>query len=381
MIVKETISKYGKSKIVRIVAVFLLAVIALYLRLACFSEKGGDPETFTNAVDSFLDGKNIYNETVKSYSQGPTDDHGYAYFPTLLYIYTPLYLLSDVLDIDSHILFKIPILIADILVGILIFKTLYKEEKNFWIGFLGLLFWSLNPHLIITNSYTHSEPLGILFMLLALQYLEDDDLKAGLFYAVSFSLKSFSLVLFPLFILKSKNRIKFLLSGLIFAVLISIPFMRSFDDFVTYIQGSILVHGYREAQGRPFLAYVSVLVNKSRYYVMLSQPIKYLSLILGSAVSFFLYFKNKITDKYVMAMISMFFFYLLTPVLMRTYLIWFMPIYAIGVYRFLIQFNEKIKKWLLPLYSISIILFWGFYALYLSVWEQSFWFTENGVGL
>ena len=31
MIVKETISKYGKSKIVRVVAVFLLAVIALYL--------------------------------------------------------------------------------------------------------------------------------------------------------------------------------------------------------------------------------------------------------------------------------------------------------------------------------------------------------------
>jgi hypothetical protein len=39
-----------------------------------------NPQNFTDAVDSFLDGKNIYNETVKSYSQGVTEDHEYAYF-------------------------------------------------------------------------------------------------------------------------------------------------------------------------------------------------------------------------------------------------------------------------------------------------------------
>ena len=381
MIDKEAVSKFGKSKIFRIVSVSLLIILALYLRLACFSEKGGDSKTFIGAVDSFLDGKNIYNETVKSYSQGPTDDHGYAYFPTLLYIYAPLYLLSDAINIEPYILFKIPVLIADILVGFFIFKILYEEKKNFWVGFLGLLFWFLNPYTIVINSYTHSEPLGILFMILALKYLEKDDIKAGLFYAISFSFKSFSLVLFPLFILKSKNKMKFLLAGAVLALLISIPFMRTLDDFVTYIQGSIFVHGYREAQGRPFLAYISILVNKSRYYVMLSQPIKYISLVFGTAVSFFLYFKNKITDKYIMATISMFFFYLLTPVLLRSYLIWFMPVYAFGMYKFLIQFKNKLKNRVLPLYFISLIIFWGFYAFYLSFWEQGFWFTENGVGL
>lgn len=356
-------------------------ILALYLRMVCFNEEGGDSETFTNAVESFLDGENIYKETVRSYSQESTDNHGYAYFPTLLYIYTPLYLLSNRLNIEPHILFKIPVLLADIFVGVLIFKILYKEEKNFWVGFLGLSFWSLNPHLIVTDSYTHSEPLGIMFMMLALKNLENNDIKTGVFYAVSFSLKSFSLVLFPLFILKSKNKMKFVLSGALFAFLISLPFMRSFARFITYIQGSIFVHGYREAQGRPFLAYASYLVNKSRYYVMFSQPLKYLSLVLGSVVSFFLYFKNKITDKYIMATISMFFFYLLTPVLLRTYLIWFMPVFAIGMHKFLIQFKNKIKTWVLPLYYISLILFWGFYAFYLSIWEQGFWFSENGIGL
>lgn len=381
MVFKENISKYGKSKIFKIVALCFISAVALYLRVMCFNEEGGDSETFTNAVESFLDGENVYNETVKSYSQGYTDDHGYAYFPTLLYLYTPLYLLSDVVDIEPYILFKIPVLLADIFLGILIFKILYKEEKNFWVGFMGLIFWSLNPYMIIINSYTHSEPLGILFMILALKYLEKDDIKAGLFYAISFSLKSFSLVFFPLFILKSKNKVKFLLAGAVFALLISIPFMRSLDDFVTYLQGSIFVHGYREAQGRPFLAFASYLISNSEYYVMFSQTLKYLSLILGSVVSYFLYFKNKIIDKYVMAGISMFFFYLLTPVLMRTYLIWFMPVYAIGTYKFLIQFKGRVKEWFLPLYFISIIIFWGFYSFYLSIWEHGFQFYETGIGL
>jgi Gpi18-like mannosyltransferase len=52
-------------------------------------------------------------------------------------------------------------------------------------------------------------------MILVPGYLEKDDIKAGIFYAISFSLKSFSLVFFPLFILKSKRKVKFLLAGLL----------------------------------------------------------------------------------------------------------------------------------------------------------------------
>lgn len=114
-------------------------ILALYLRMVCFNEEGGDSETFTNAVESFLDGENIYKETVRSYSQESTDNHGYAYFPTLLYIYTPLYLLSNRLNIEPHILFKIPVLLADIFVGVLIFKILYKEEKKLLGRFFGII--------------------------------------------------------------------------------------------------------------------------------------------------------------------------------------------------------------------------------------------------
>ncbi len=64
-----------------------------------------------------------------------------------------------------------------------------------------------------------------------------------------------------------------------------------------------------------------------------------------------------------MATISMFFFYLLTPVLLRTYLIWFMPVYAIGMYRFLVQFKNKFKKWVVPLYLFQLFCFGDFMHL------------------
>lgn len=369
------------QKTLRVISIIILISFAVYFRSAFINEKGSDSKIFVRAIESFLDGKNIYVDTVESYSKGYTDEHGYAYFPTLLYIYIPLYRLSEKLIIEPHILFKIPVFLADILVGILIFKILYDEDKKFWFGYLGALFWALNPHLIMRGSYAHTEPLGVLFMILALKNLSRDDVKAGLFYAISFSLKSFSLVLFPIFLLKSRNKIKFLASGAFFALLISIPFMNSFKSFFTYIRGSILVHGSREPQGRPILGYASYLINKSKYYVMVTQPLKYLSLTLGSVISFLLYFKKKVTDKYVLATISMLFLYLFTPVLMRTYLIWLMPVYAIGSYRFLNQFKGKLKKWFGPAFVSSIVLFWGLYAYYLLIWDKGFWFSENGIGL
>jgi hypothetical protein len=145
MVVREIISKSGKSRILKFVVTSILVVVALHLRLAVFSEKGGDPKTFTDAVDSFLDGKNIYNETVKSYSQGVTEDHEYAYFLTLLYLHSPLYLLSDALHIEPHVLFKIPVLTADILVGFLIFEILYEEEKKLLGRFSGIVVLIFKP--------------------------------------------------------------------------------------------------------------------------------------------------------------------------------------------------------------------------------------------
>ena len=61
-------------------------------------------------------------------------------------------------------------------------------------------------------------------------------------------------------------------------------------------------------------------------------------------------------------MISFFLFYLFTPVLNRTYLIWFIPVYLMGIFK--IFENSKYKF----MFYVFGIAFYAFYTWYLSLW-------------
>ncbi len=381
MNLKTFLLKVFDQKYFKIFLIFTVILLGSYLRILHISEKGGDYETYRNAVSQFLKGKNIYENTVKSYIKGDEESHGYAYFPTLLYLYSPFYMLSKKIDISFNVLYKIPIFLADLATGLLIFSIIFKKEKNFYIGLLGFVFWFFNPHLIIKNTYVLTEPLGIFFMLLALRYLGDDDIKSGIFYALSFSFKSFSLVLFPLFLLKSKNKFKYLIFCLLIFLVISIPFMHSYKDFLYYLEGSFLVHGSRGAQGRPLLGYLSYQIYKSKYYVLITQPLKYISLISGTVISFFLYFKRKISDKYIMSATALFFLFTLSPVFTKTYLLWLFPSYSIGLYEYLLSYKNKYGNGnrIYVLYFLLLLFFWGFYGYYLKIWDTNFAFSEDGI--
>lgn len=376
---KNPLLKILNSKYFKIFLIFTVILLGSYLRLKHISEKGGDYETYRSAVSSFLKGENIYEDTVLSYIKDDSGSHGYAYFPTLLYLYAPLYKLSKNTDVGFNILYKIPIFIADLATGLLIFFILFKKDKDFYIGFLTFVFWFLNPHLIIKNTYVLNEPLGIFFMVLALKYLGESDIKSGIFYAISFSFKSFSIVLFPLFLLKSNKKLKFIISGALVALVISIPFLKTYQDFLYFLEGSLLVHGYRGAQGRPVLGYISYQIYKSRYYVLMIQPLKYISLIFGTIVSFFLYYKKKISGKYIMSAISMMLLLLISPVFNDSYLIWLMPLYSLGLYEHLLTYKNKLGNRTNVIYVLLLLIFWGLYGYYLKIWDTNFYFSEGGI--
>lgn len=367
----ETLLKIGL-----ILGVFLFST---YLKYKVLDEAGGDLVTYRQASIDFLAGKNIYKDTVDSYKPGSSVEHGYAYFPTMLYIYAPLYKLSLIAHLPLQRVWKASVFIADIGVGLMILKILWK--KNYLAALAGVTFWWLNPFLIVRNSGVYTEPFGILFLLLALYYLEKDDIKSGIFYAVSFSFKSFPLILLPLFLIKSKKVSKFLLGAGVFALLISIPFMRSVKDFVWYVQGSFLVHGSREPQGRPLLLFLTHYTSIPVFNLAIASIYKYLSIIIAWVLTIYLNFKKKVTDKYVLTMISFAIFYLFTPVLTRTYMLWFIPIYTIGVFNIFDQkkegFNTKNKIF----YFISLFAFYIFYAWYLSLWTKGLVITGNEVSL
>jgi hypothetical protein len=197
---------------------------------------------------------------------------------------------------------------------------------------------------MLKNSLAGFDAVPILFMVLALWQLEKEDVLAGLFFALGILFKTFPVILFPLFLFRTKKPLKFLAAGFITAFAFSIPFMTSVSDFWIYIQGSLLVHGERFVQGRPFLYYISYY-----YDVELFRIISFSFYSLGSIFSgWILISVNKLLEvlkkpflkcwhlenKYSVAVLPFLSFYLLTPVLNRTYLLWGIPVFLLGSYEF-----------------------------------------------
>jgi hypothetical protein len=365
-----------KSRLVEFIKIGLIALLIIsstYLRYRLLDEAGGDLSTYRQAVTEFISGVSPYKYTVKSFTRPELDlDHGYAYFPTLLYIYTPLYKLHVAHNIPLQRAWKSAMFLAEIGVALILIKLFYK--KDYLACLVGLAMWLFNPFLIARNSYVYTEPFGILFMLLALYYLEKNDFWTGVFFAISFSFKAFPVILFPMFFIKSRKKLLFLAGGASVALLISIPFMKSFESFLTYIQGAILVHGVRDPQGRPILFMVNNLLGLSLYSLELAAIYKYLSIILGWLVTSYLLLKKKVVDKYVLSVISFSLFYLFTPVLARTYMLWFIPVYVIGMYE---VFKDKKRIW----YYLSLIAFYAFYATYLFFWYKGVRIVDGVISL
>ena len=351
----------------------LVVISSIYLRYRLFDEAGGDLSTYRQAVTEYMSGINPYKNTVKSFTMPELAlDHGYAYFPTLLYIYTPLYKLHLAYNIPLQRVWKSAVFVAEMGVAFMIFKLLFK--KNYFACLAGLAMWLLNPFLVARNSYVYTEPFGILFMLIALYYLEKNDFWTGVFFAISFSFKAFPVILFPIFFIKSSKKLLFLAGGASVAFLISIPFMKNLERFLTYIQGALLVHGERDPQGRPILFMVSNFLGLSLYSLKLAAIFKYLSIIISWLVVSYLLIKKKVLNRYVLSVISFSLFYLFTPVLARTYMLWFIPIYVIGMYE---VFKNKKRVW----YYSSLLDFYAFYATYLFFWSNGIRIADGIISL
>lgn len=359
--------------LVKIGLIIILFLSSTYLKYRLLDESGGDITTFRKAVTEFISGVNPYTQTVNSFTRTYLGlDHGYAYFPTMLYIYTPLYKIHLSYGIPLQRIWKSAVFVAEIGVALMLIKALYK--KDYLACLTGLSMWFFNPFLVARNSYVYNEPFGILFMLLALYFLEKNDFWSGVFFAISFSFKAFPIVLLPLFLIKSKKKEIFILAGALYAVLMSIPFMGNWVRFWTYLQGSILVHGLRDPQGRPLLFFINNYIGFPPYSLGIASVYKYLSIFLGWATTSYLLLKNKVSDKYVLSVISFALFYLLTPVLTRTYMLWFIPIYVIGMRE---VFKNKHKVW----YYLSLIAFYAFYSWYLFIWTAGLRVTNGIISL
>lgn len=360
----KTIITMERLKIFKAVIAAVILIFAVHQRLLFFNQSGKDIYAYEKALQDFFTGTNPYQWTVQSYSN-PNDpgNHGFAYLPGMLFLFAPFHLLNLLTGIPDYILWKIPILLADIGVGVLLFRYFYDKH---WLALTAaLLLWFFNPYAFLKDNYTYTEPLTIFFMLLALNYLEKDDILSGAFYTLSILFKTFPFILFPIFILKAKNKKVILSAMFITGLSFCLPFILGWTNFLTFLNGTFLVHSERYVQGRPFLFYISYYYNVELFQIIPFWVYTVLASFSGWIIVLLGVFTNNIKDKYVLSLIPFLTFYLFTPVFNRTYFMWFIPVFIIATYNIF-------EKRRIIFYYLTLSIYFIFAYWYLLQWKDGF---------
>lgn len=347
-----------------VITIFTILFFAIKYRLQYIDQKSKDIYAYERAISDLISGKNPYVWTVESFNN-PDDpgNHGFSYFPGLIYLFTPLHLISLNTNIPQHVLWKIPVLLADLGVGFLLYQ--FFKDKGYLALTTALLIWFFNPYTYFRTGYTYTDPITIFFMFASIMLLRKDDVLAGTFYGLSIAFKTFPYFVFPIMLLKAKNKKAFLAAGLMVGLLVSLPFLKSADDFYTYLNGTLFVHQNRYIQGRPFLFYISYFYNIELFQIIPFKVYTLLASFSGWVVATAAYALKLVKDRYVLALIPFLGFYLFTPVFNRTYFMWFIPIYVTACYQL---FKEKHKA----LFFISQVVFFAFAGWYLTQWVDGF---------
>lgn len=126
---------------------------------------------------------------------------------------------------------KLPVVIAEVATGVIIWSALKKVDEGF--AFLALLFYALNPA-IVFNSSVWGQVDGILalFLFLSVYFLtfKEKPILSGLFWGLAFLVKPQSFAILPaiIFILaikfSAKRAIKFVLASGAAIFLLGLPF-------------------------------------------------------------------------------------------------------------------------------------------------------------
>ncbi len=366
--------KINKFDVVKILVIFLILSLGIYQRYRLLDESGGDLPVIRRAVTDILDKKNPYEITVGTFRKdkpyvgtGSGLDHGYAYMPTLLYIYTPLYLIHQHFHIPLQRIWKSVTILAELAVSAYFIKKLYNNDFDILVA--TLIVWLFNPYIMARNSYTYTDPIGIFFMLIALDKLGKSDIKAGVYFALSVSFKAFPLILLPLFLYKARKKLKFIASGFMTAFIIGIPFMNSMRDFSMFFKGSFLVHSDREVQGRPFIGSVVYLLKLKVYTSLSTKVLIYIATFSGWIYTIISYLRKKEINIYHVSLTCFTLFFVFTPVFTRTYILWLIPIYMLSIYQ-----RFKSKK---VYFYIFLSIFYIFFYVYLRAWDQGFTLTNG----
>lgn len=305
-----------KNKI-QLGAVLALFLLALLFRASLLDERGGDYRVYKESVEEVLQGENLYEHTQRSF-QTPGMKHWYAYLPLWLYLNTISYGISSLVPfLEFAVVMKIPVLLGDFALAVLLFLILRKV--NFFVAFTATSAWLFNPHLLVTGNYTHFDPLPSFFVLLSLYFLNESEVRAAIFLAVAVGFKQYAILLAPYFLNAASNKKRFLLFFVGVLLLLSLPFL--LRNPYAYVYSTVLAHLSRGFGGKSVLAAINEMFGSSI-------P-SYVGLALIVGLYAWLFVSKREMDKYAFATLTIAALLVFSPVLHRTYLLWLLPVYFV----------------------------------------------------
>ncbi len=163
----------------------------------------------------------------------------YAYPPIWGFIEALGVWLSEFFQIPFQIIIKIPLLISDGLIALLIYKLAkkYGFKSAFFLG----LFYAVNPVSILITGFHGQFDTLMLFMILLSVYTFNwaKSWVSPLFLGIAIALKTFPILLVPFFMLENsknnKEKVKYLLISLAPVTLLLLPYVTYDFDGVSKV--------------------------------------------------------------------------------------------------------------------------------------------------
>ena len=264
----------------------ILCLISITVRLLV-SQIGynADIEAFYLIGDLLLNNLNVYEHVPEPY--------GYPYLPLWSIILSFIKVVQKFLGFNSiqsfHFLCCLVLSIADIFIGTILKSRINKKAA---------IIFLFNPiGILLTGYHSQIDNLAVLFAFIGYNYLfresRYNEILSGLMFGISLSIKHILIIFIPvLFIttsnyLNKKNRIVLILLMIATSLLITLPFIKDFDIFQSFVNNVIFYQG----------AASGALIKECMKFIFVEPPDLLLKFIFASSVliftSLFTYFDSR----------------------------------------------------------------------------------------
>ena len=307
-------------------ALILIILLGLFIRLYLIPIAG-----FKIDVTDWASWSDRLNNV--GYSNFYSKDIFSDYAPGYMYVLNFLGNIKNLFHLNNsffYMLLKLPAIISDLILGLLIYKEISKYTSIFY-SRLGILFIYLNPALIFNSAiWGQIDSVPILPLFLAIIYLKRKKLiLSSLCFGLAFLIKPQSIAILPVYCLflnknfSIKNLIKITLPFLLVISLLSIPFFKTnpLIELWLLIQNSANQYPYLSLFAYNFWGALGFWVPDTKVWIweFTYQKTGYILLSIYWMIISYLFIKKKIS-LYAISTLSLLGFFFLSTRIHERYL-------------------------------------------------------------